>query len=155
MTSNDFAVRLEQAGVQLSPDRVRQLWRRGYSRTSPRLFAKRYAREIRDGSRSDPELKQARRGLVEEQTRLAAVRREREATNLEEHRRNLVSRGWVVERVQKMGGELNAIRAKSENEDAPRFAAAGGDIAKARTILRGVWDRIHATLVSLGHHLEE
>lgn len=67
----------------------------------------------------------------------------------------LVERAWVVERIHRLGGEVNAVRAKSEAEHPLRFAAAAGDVAKCRTVLRSVWDDILRSIAVLRKHLEE
>lgn len=69
----------------------------------------------------------------------------------------LIQRAFVAERFQRMAGELNAIRAKSEAEHPLRFAACGQnvDVPRCRTVLRGVWDEILAAMSRLGDHLEE
>jgi len=66
----------------------------------------------------------------------------------------LISRAWVAERIQRAAGELNAARTKSEAEHPMRFAAAAGDVAATRTIVRGIWDDIFNALHSLGSHFE-
>lgn len=66
----------------------------------------------------------------------------------------LVARAWVAERIQRAAGELNAARTKSEAEHPMRFAAAAGDVAGCRTIVRGIWDDIFTALQSLSKHFE-
>ena len=67
----------------------------------------------------------------------------------------LVSRAWVAERMQRTAGEVNALRIKSEAEHPKRFAAAAGDIAACRSIVRGVWDDIFLNLQALSTHFSE
>jgi hypothetical protein len=67
----------------------------------------------------------------------------------------LVERAWVGERIQRAAGELNAARAKSEAEHPVKFAAAAGDVAHCRTIVRGIWDDIFRELQGLAKHFEE
>jgi hypothetical protein len=68
----------------------------------------------------------------------------------------LVERAWVLERHQLASGAMNAFRSKSEAEHPLRFAAANGDVALCRTIIRGIWDEIFATLQSeMGKHFQD
>lgn len=67
----------------------------------------------------------------------------------------LVDRAWVAERIQRAAGELNAYRAKSELEHPTRFAAASGDIAHCRTVVRGIWDEVFANIQALRKHFIE
>lgn len=67
----------------------------------------------------------------------------------------LVERAWVAERIQRAAGELNAFRAKSELEHPTRFAAAAGDIAHCRTVVRGIWDEVFANIQGLHKHFAE
>ena len=67
----------------------------------------------------------------------------------------LVPRAWVAERIQRAAGELNAARTKSEAEHPLLFAAAAGDVAATRTIVRGIWDDIFMSLQSLRGHFEQ
>ena len=67
----------------------------------------------------------------------------------------LVQRSWVVERMARAAGELNAIRSRSESEHAVRLAAAGDDVPQNRAVLRGVWDDIMRAIQGLGAHFEE
>lgn len=90
---------------------------------------------------------------LKEQKTAEEVRKLKIANDLKAGR--LVERAWVNERFQKLGGEINAIRSKSEAEDAMRFAEAAGDPAKCRTVLRSIWDRILIQFVSTGKHFEE
>jgi hypothetical protein len=48
----------------------------------------------------------------------------------------LVDRAWVAERIQRAAGELNGFRIKSEAEHPTRFAAAAGDVAMCRSVVR-------------------
>lgn len=68
-----------------------------------------------------------------------------------------IKRAWVAERLRRMAGELNAIRSKSESEHPLKFAACGTnvDVARCRTIVRGIWDEILAAMSRLGQHLDE
>ena len=84
---------------------------------------------------------------------LEEIRKLRLANDAREGR--LVERGWVVERIQRMFGDVNAFRAKSEAEHPTKFAAAAGDVAHCRTIVRGIWDSVMSDLQSLKKHLEE
>jgi hypothetical protein len=88
-----------------------------------------------------------------EQKTLEEIRKLRLANDQKEGR--LVERAWVAARIQRMFGDLNGFRAKSEAEDAVKFAQTGGDMAKSRVILQGIWDHIAADLQSLHHHLKE
>lgn len=90
---------------------------------------------------------------LKEQKTAEEVRKLKIANDLKAGR--LVERAWVNERFQKLGGEINAIRSKSEAEDAMRFAEAAGDPAKCRTVLRSIWDKILIQFVSTGKHFEE
>ena len=67
----------------------------------------------------------------------------------------LISRAWVNERIQRIAGDINATRVKSEAEDALLFAAAMGDVPKCRVIVRGIWDRIMIAHQELAKHLAE
>lgn len=67
----------------------------------------------------------------------------------------LVERAFVAEKMQLAAGELNSFRAKSEAEHPLRFAAAAGDPAKCREVLRGVWDEIFASINGLSRHFAE
>ncbi len=67
----------------------------------------------------------------------------------------LIARAWVNERIQRMAGDMNATRAKSESEDALLFAATMGDVPKCRVIVRSIWDRIMQAHHDLAKHLAE
>jgi hypothetical protein len=81
------------------------------------------------------------------------IRKLRIANDAKEGR--LVERAWVAERMQRVAGELNSLRAKSEAEDPMLFAATNGDVTECRTILRGVWDNIFVGMQGLARHFEE
>lgn len=89
---------------------------------------------------------------LKEQKTAEEVRKLKIANDLKAGR--LIERSWVNERFQKLGGEINAIRSKSEAEDAMRFGEAAGDIAKCRTVLRGIWDEIFTRFGEAGKHFE-
>jgi hypothetical protein len=81
------------------------------------------------------------------------IRKLRLANDTREGR--LVERAWVAERIQRAAGELNAFRSKSEAEHPVRFAAAAGDVAACRTVVRGIWDEIFTGLEGLKKHFAE
>ena len=97
----------------------------------------------------------ARTGLRDskEEKLLEEIRRLRIANDTKEGR--LVERSWVAERIQRAAGEMNAFRAKSEAEHPMKFAAAAGDVAHCRTIVRGVWDDIFSAVQTLQKHFNE
>lgn len=67
----------------------------------------------------------------------------------------LLKRAWIVERMARARGEIEAFRARSESEHPVSFAAAGGDVVKCRTVVREIWDFIAQALASLHRHFEE
>ncbi len=79
--------------------------------------------------------------LTEEIRKLRIANDEREGRTL--------ARTWIAERIQIAAGELNGFRAKSEAEHPLKFAAASGDVAQCRMIVRGIWDDIFAEMVKL------
>lgn len=81
------------------------------------------------------------------------IRKLRIANDAKEGR--LIERAWMAERLQRCAGRLNTFRAKSEAEHPTRFAAANGDVAATRTILRGIWDEICRDIESLAAEFEE
>lgn len=80
-----------------------------------------------------------------EQVRQLRLRNDREAGKL-------VEIAWVAERFQRFAGEINAIRVKSESEDAPKFAETNGDIPRCRSVLRGIWDQIMRDMQACSKH---
>lgn len=95
----------------------------------------------REGTRDSKERK-----LLEE------IRKLRMANDAKEGR--LVERAWVAERMQRTAGELNNFRAKSEAEHPMRFAAAAGDVAGCREIIRGIWSEIFKAHAALAKYFE-
>lgn len=81
------------------------------------------------------------------------IRKLRIANDAKESR--LVERAWVGARIQRAAGDLQAFRAKSETEHPTKFAAAAGDVAHCRTIIRGIWDEIFTSMQGLSKHFEE
>jgi hypothetical protein len=73
--------------------------------------------------------------------------------NLEERRGGLVPATMVVSAIQKAAGELNSSRIQSEAEHPTRFAAANGDVAQCRTIIRGIWDEVFRCVKSVSKNL--
>jgi hypothetical protein len=73
----------------------------------------------------------------------------------DEKEKMLVNRAWVAGQIQAAAGEVAALRVKSEAEHPMRFAAAAGDVAACREIVRGVWDEILVSIQGLGRHLSE
>ncbi len=67
----------------------------------------------------------------------------------------LVRRAWVVERFQVLGGELRSILDRSVQSDAMRFAAAQGDPAKCRTVLKVIWHDVLEAANRAGEHLRD
>jgi len=61
----------------------------------------------------------------------------------------LVERAWVVSRFQAASGAIAGIRVKSEAEHPLKFAAAAGDVAACREVVRGIWDDILQSLQAL------
>lgn len=96
-----------------------------------------------DGSSGDPREEKLRE----------EIRKLRIANDAKEGR--LVERAWVGSRIQHAAGELNAARSKSEAEHPTKFAAAAGDVAHCRTIVRGIWNDIFESLQGLSKHFEE
>jgi len=70
-------------------------------------------------------------------------------------RGKLIERAWMAERIQVAAGVLNAFRVKSELEHPTRFAATGGDVAKCREHLCGIWDEIMRGFQSLASNFKE
>ena len=66
----------------------------------------------------------------------------------------LIERALARERIQRMFADINAARLKSEAEHPTRFAAAAGDVAACRTIVRGIWDDILTDMNKLQRHFE-
>ncbi len=99
-------------------------------------------RELREGSSS-----------AKDEKTLEEIRKLRLANDRVEGR--LVDRAWVAGRIQKMFGDVNAFRIKSEAEHPTKFAAAAGDVPLCRTYVRGIWDQIITDLQSLHKHLED
>lgn len=88
--------------------------------------------------------------LVKEQWRkLKIVNDQREG--------RLIQRAWVAERFRVAGSEMQSMRVRSEQEDPMRFArfCPGADVAACRSIVRGIWDGIFASMASLGKHFDE
>lgn len=83
-----------------------------------------------------------------EEVRKLRLRNDRDAGKL-------VELSWITERFHRLAGEINSIRTKSEQEDAVRFAEALGDVAKCRTVLRGIWDNIMAQHQACAKHFEQ
>jgi len=96
---------------------------------------------------SKDELPRKEQKLAEEIRRLQ-IRNDRDIGKL-------IPRAWVNERIQRIAGDINATRAKSESEDALLFAAAMGDVPKCRVIVRTIWDRIMVAHQELAKHLAE
>ena len=94
MTSEVFSEKLRDHGVHLSADRVRALWRKGMSHTSPATFAKQHAKKA--GARGDPDIKAARLKLVLEQTELTRIRKEAEEIELGQARGELWRKSEVL-----------------------------------------------------------
>ena len=67
----------------------------------------------------------------------------------------LIDRAWVAGKIQFAAGDITALRLKSEAEHPLKFAAAAGDVAACREIVRGVWDDVMKSLQDLGEHLKE
>jgi hypothetical protein len=78
---------------------------------------------------------------------------ERTQLKLEKERESIIERAFVAMAIQRSAGDLNALRIKSENEDAVLFA--GQDVAGAREILCGIWDKIFCNLKSMAAHFKE
>ena len=90
---------------------------------------------------------------TKEEKLLEEIRKLRIANDAKEGR--LIERAWVAGKIQAAAGELNKYRSKSESVHPKNFAEAANDMAKCRTILRGVWDEIFAAVGKLSAHLEE
>ena len=72
------------------------------------------------------------------------IRKLKLANDLKEGR--LIERAWMAERVHAAAGQVDAYRMKSEAEHPLLFAAANGDVAKCREIIRQVWNEIAVAL---------
>lgn len=86
---------------------------------------------------------------------LNKVQTQRQEVKLQLEKGRLIERALVAERIQRAASEAHRFRTKSENEHALLFAGTSGDPSECRTILRGIWDEIFATLQSLSKHFEE
>ena len=84
---------------------------------------------------------------------LEEVRKLRLANDAKQGR--LIERAWVAAKIQGMAGEIHAFRSKSEASHPTRFAAAAGDVAACRIIVREIWDEILRDLNSLEKHFAE
>jgi len=58
----------------------------------------------------------------------------------------LIGRAWMAERVHIAAGRVDAYRMKSEAEHPLLFAAAAGDVAACREVVRKIWDEIAVAL---------
>ena len=67
----------------------------------------------------------------------------------------LIQRAFVVQRIQRAAGEINAYRLRSETEHPKLFAATNGDIALCRTRVRQIWDEIMRAFGNLAKHFDE
>ena len=83
-----------------------------------------------------------------EEVRKLRIRNDRDAGKL-------VELAWINERFQRFGGELHAIRSKSESEHPVNFGAAAGDVAACRSVLRGIWDDIMKAMQACSKHFEK
>lgn len=88
-----------------------------------------------------------------EQKLLEEIRKLRLANDLKEE--SIIPRAWVASKMQIAAGRVNSIRTKSEAEHPLKFAAAAGDVAACREIIRGVWDEILQALQDLEKHFAE
>ena len=61
----------------------------------------------------------------------------------------LVKKEWVSERLHLAAGKVDAFRQKSEAEHPLLFAAAMGDVAQCREVVRKIWDEVMASMNSL------
>lgn len=96
-------------------------------------------------SSSDLPLKEQK---LAEEVRKLRIRNDRDAGKL-------VELAWINERFQRFGGELHAIRSKSESEHPVNFGAAAGDVAACRSVLRGIWDDIMKAMQACSKHFEK
>jgi phage terminase Nu1 subunit (DNA packaging protein) len=131
MTSAVFAIQLQKHGIEISPTRVRQLWGTGFSK-AVKPFVARYRKEIEHGTRGDPALRAARMELIQEQTRLTRVRREREELESRYRSGQLVERSEVrktMEQIYSIGRRtfevalLNDIPGRCDGADSRTLEA--------------------------------
>lgn len=96
----------------------------------------------REGPRESKEEK-----LLEEIRKLRLANDAKEGT--------LISRAWMAERIHIAAGKVDGYRHKSESEDPLKFAAAAGDVAACREVIKKIWDEIMAAMNSLAVDFKE
>lgn len=67
----------------------------------------------------------------------------------------LISRAWMAERIHIAAGKVDGFRHKSESEHPLLFAAAAGDVAACREVVRKIWDEVMAAMNSLAEDFKE
>ena len=87
--------------------------------------------------------------------KLKAERHRKLKLENDETEKTLIKREWMAERVHLAAGKVDAFRQKSEAEHPLLFAAAAGDVAACRAVVRKIWDEVMASLNTLEKDFRE
>jgi hypothetical protein len=112
-----------------------------------------YAKEIRAWLELHPEIAKAKDNSWD--AKLKAERHRKLKLENDETEKTLIKREWMAERVHLAAGKVDAFRQKSEAEHPLLFAAAAGDVAACRAVVRKIWDEVMASLNTLEKDFRE
>jgi hypothetical protein len=113
-----------------------------------------YSDELDTWLKAHPEIKKLRKADDLKGSKLREeIRKLKLANDLKEGR--LIERAWMAERVHIAAGKVDGFRHKSEAEHPLLFAAAAGDVAACREVVRKIWDEVLASLNSLAADFKE
>lgn len=86
---------------------------------------------------------------------LTKAQAERQQVKLDQERSRLIDRSWMASKLNLAGLGMHAAYHKSIAEHPTRFAAAAGDVAACREVLRGIWDDLFRAHQALAEHFAE
>jgi|GEM_PF-2243347 hypothetical protein len=146
MTSTELSNELAEIGHKITPEVIKKDWQKGAPRSSAAAYLSWRAKRSEKTARGDPELRGLRADKLKQEIGVLKERRVAQRRENEVARGALIGRAWMAERVHIAAGRVDAYRMKSEAEHPLLFAAAAGDVAACREVVRKIWDEIAVAL---------
>ena len=155
MTSTELSQELAEVGHKITPDVIKKDWQSGAPRSSAAEYLAWRARRADKTGRGDPALRQLRAEKLKQEIAVLKERQVAQKRDNDVAKGELISRAWMAERVHIAAGKFDSWRHQSEAEHPLQFAAAAGDVAACREVVRKIWDEGMGFLNSLADDFKE
>jgi hypothetical protein len=149
MTNTELSKELAVIGHRTTPEVIRKDWQKGAPRKSADAYLAWRAKRSEKTARGDPELRRLRAEKLKQEIGVLKERRVAQRRENATARGELISRAYMADRVHHAAGVVDSYRFRSEAEHPLLFAAAAGDVAVCREVVRRIWGEIMIALNSM------